>query len=253
MVTADSVKDKICGLINTANATTGKTDVDLTTAVNSLVEGFGQGNEDAGFKMMAEIFNQTCVEFCTDAVTEIKIARSFENNIALTTVSLPELVSITGGYNFSGCISLQTVNMPKVQVIQGMSTFANCAIETVIFPQAAQINSQSMFQNCTKLRKVVFPKKERGSGIASHFSSFGQKAFSGCSALTEIVIGFKDSIASLISVNTFDGTPFASDGTGGTVYVPEALIPEYQQATNWSTLYAAGTCTFLPIEGSEYE
>ena len=142
--------------------------------------------------------------------------------------------------------------MPKVRVIQGMATFANCAIETAIFPQAVQINSSGMFQNCTKLRKVVFPKKERGSGVDKLTQSIGQKAFSGCSALTEIVIGFKDLIASLISVNTFDGTPFASGGTGGTVYVPEALIPEYQQATNWSILYAAGTCNFVAIEGSEY-
>jgi hypothetical protein len=48
-------------------------------------------------------------------------------------------------------------------------------------------------------------------------------------------------------------TPFASGGTGGTVYVPQALITEYQNATNWSTLYAGGTCNFVAIEGSEYE
>jgi hypothetical protein len=51
----------------------------------------------------------------------------------------------------------------------------------------------------------------------------------------------------------FDGTPFASGGTGGTVYVPQALITEYQNNTNWSALYAQGTCNFVAIEGSEYE
>ena len=100
MATAEGVKTKIQGLIDAANATTGNADANLTTAVAALVAGFGQGGEDAGFKMMAEIYNKTCVEFCTDAITEIKIARSFEDNIALTTVSLPELVSITGGYIF---------------------------------------------------------------------------------------------------------------------------------------------------------
>lgn len=43
MATADSVKSKIQGLIDQSNATTGNTDADLTTAVNSLIAGFGAG------------------------------------------------------------------------------------------------------------------------------------------------------------------------------------------------------------------
>lgn len=43
MATADSVKAKIQGLIDQSNAATGNTDADLTTAVNSLIAGFGQG------------------------------------------------------------------------------------------------------------------------------------------------------------------------------------------------------------------
>lgn len=43
MATADSVKAKIQGLIASANAKTGNTDADLTTAVNALIAGFGQG------------------------------------------------------------------------------------------------------------------------------------------------------------------------------------------------------------------
>ena len=43
MVTAEGVKAKLQGLIDTANATTGNADADLTAAVNALAEGFGQG------------------------------------------------------------------------------------------------------------------------------------------------------------------------------------------------------------------
>ena len=43
MATADSVKAKIQGLIASANAKTGNTDANLTTAVNTLIDGFGQG------------------------------------------------------------------------------------------------------------------------------------------------------------------------------------------------------------------
>lgn len=47
MVTAESVKNKLRGLIDTANATTGKADTDLTAAVGALVAGFGAGGVSA--------------------------------------------------------------------------------------------------------------------------------------------------------------------------------------------------------------
>lgn len=48
MVTAESVKAKLQGLISLANNTTGKTDTDLTAAVNALIAGFGQGGSTGG-------------------------------------------------------------------------------------------------------------------------------------------------------------------------------------------------------------
>lgn len=46
MATADSVKTKIQGLIDQANAATGGTDADLTNAVGSLIAGYGQGGSE---------------------------------------------------------------------------------------------------------------------------------------------------------------------------------------------------------------
>lgn len=48
MATAESVKGKIQGLIDSANAATGNTDADLSTAVGSLIVGFGQGGSNGG-------------------------------------------------------------------------------------------------------------------------------------------------------------------------------------------------------------
>ena len=48
MATAESVKSKIQGLIDTANAATGGVDADLTSAVNTLVAGFGSGGSGGG-------------------------------------------------------------------------------------------------------------------------------------------------------------------------------------------------------------
>lgn len=46
--TAESVKLKIQNLISAANEKTGRADVDLTAAVNNLMEGYGQGGECEG-------------------------------------------------------------------------------------------------------------------------------------------------------------------------------------------------------------
>lgn len=48
MATADSVKAKMQGLIDTANAKTGGNDTTLTGAVNALIAGFGQGGGSSG-------------------------------------------------------------------------------------------------------------------------------------------------------------------------------------------------------------
>ncbi len=48
MATAESIKAKIQGLIDSANNTTGKADTDMTAAVASLIDGFGQGGGGTG-------------------------------------------------------------------------------------------------------------------------------------------------------------------------------------------------------------
>lgn len=69
MATADSVKGKIQGLIDTASETTGESDVDLTTAVGRLIQGYGTGG-GGGFKLINKITleEQTDrVDFTTDS------------------------------------------------------------------------------------------------------------------------------------------------------------------------------------------
>ena len=63
------------------------------------------------------------------------------------------------------------------------------------------------------------------------------------------------------NISAFDKTPFASDGSGGTIYIPKTLYDhlgdgtalDYKAATNWSTINGYGTITWAHIEGSVYE
>ena len=56
MATAESVKAKLQGLIDTANATTGGIDADLTAAVQSLIAGFGQGGGTGNLTVVSGTF-----------------------------------------------------------------------------------------------------------------------------------------------------------------------------------------------------
>ena len=102
--------------------------------------------------------------------------------------------------------------------------------------------------------------------------SVGQYGIWRCSALTIFVGELVNSIANYgLSANTQlttidilggDGVcPFASGGSGGTIYIHKALYDhlgdgtelDYKAATNWSTVDGYGTVTWAQIEGSYYE
>ena len=105
------------------------------------------------------------------------------------------------------------------------------------------------FKGCTKLKIVD----------TSCPTLSADNGFQNCAAFDTFILRSTTLVplnrASTYWAFMFNGTPFDDNpaGSGGTVYVPAALVSEYEQATNWSTLFAVGTCKFVAIEGSEYE
>ena len=73
--------------------------------------------------------------------------------------------------------------------------------------------------------------------------------FANCPKL-EVLIIRKPTMQTISNVLE-DGAPLSKNGVGGYVYVPQALISEYQSDTGWQT--NAHVLAFRPIEGSEYE
>ena len=145
-------------------------------------------------------------------------------------------------YCFSNCNNLVSIDLPNVYKIRE-ATFAFCGkLSSINLPSLTTFSSWRHFQACTSLAFIKLPK----------ITGLENESFSRCTNLKTIVLP-QTKLVTLGTINVFSQTPYASGGTGGTVYVPSALISEYQQATNWSTLYAAGTCNFVAIEGSEYE
>lgn len=175
--------------------------------------------------------------------TEIDVS-AFENT-AITSLYSNSVTNLKYGC-CRNCSQLTTVNLPEV------TSFANSA--------------QQMFANDTSLVSVYLPK------LYSTSSNTG--VFSGCSSLTVVDLGKLNSFynsffqnctalrtlilrktGSVCSTNWWNATVFGgiyNNPTESTIYVPNDLISSYQNATNWSSAYAAGV-TFKKIEGSIYE
>ena len=100
-----------------------------------------------------------------------------------------------------------------------------------------------MCYGCSSLSELDFPKATAINGTY---------AFGDCSSLNTLILR-ANAVVSLSNKNTFYNTPFASGGTGGTLYVPQALISSYQSANNWSTILGYPNNSIQAIEGSIYE
>jgi len=166
---------------------------------------------------------------------------------------------------FSMCTGLKRVSLPKMTALK-QNFFYNCsALESVNLPAVANINAATVFQQCASLKSISLPSANTATGMtifqsctALEFADLGfvtsvnAYLFDKCSALKTIVLR-NTALVSLANVSAFNKTPFASGGTGGSIYVPSTLIDTYKSATNWSTIDGYGTITWVALEGSEYE
>lgn len=133
-------------------------------------------------------------------------------------------------------VSVDRIKLPNVTKTDSFP-FINARASRIEIPRFYDWGKTSFFRNNANLVSVD----------AGKIRSVTNTQFMSCSSL-RLAIFRNDSVASLSAIECFDGTPFASDGAGGIILCLRSLISRYQAATNWSTLYGYGTCTFLALE-----
>ena len=190
---------------------------------------------------------------------------AFYNCSSLTSVSFPAAMSV-GNSSFHDCSSLTSASFPAVTYIAS-NAFYNCTnLTSASFPVVTSISSNA-FYNCSKLTSITLNSSFSGSGQSYMFAScvslsefdwkngksIASNMFSGCKNLNVLVLRKSDAICTLSYTSAFNNTPFASNGTGGTLYVPQALIASYQSASNWKTILGYANNQIKAIEGSIYE
>lgn len=164
----------------------------------------------------------------------------FANCTELTSFSAPKITR-TSDYLLYGCTSLVVLDAKEL-TDSGTQLARYCSsLRTVVLPKI-QVLYSSCFGGCTSLETVDIL-----GGNYIHSGVFGDDT-----NLTTLIIR-KNGVCTLQNINNFNNTPFASNGTGGTLYVPSAQIASYQSANNWSTILGYANNSIQAIEGSIYE
>lgn len=160
----------------------------------------------------------------------------------LTSYASEDVTKIISGA-FRECSSLTSLKTYNVKTFGGY-VFYGTHLQKIAFPNATSIAIQAF---CNMASGYL---KELDFGTA--LTSISSQAFSSNSNFAVLVLR-RNGVTSLGNINAFNSTKFASGSTGGTLYVPQAQIANYQAATNWSTILGYTNNQILPIEGSVYE
>lgn len=226
------------GMTATANAIrekTGSTDPivwDTSKGFKSAVEGIQTGG-GGGADVARSILDKSITEYSDSDIVKIG-DYGLMNCSKLSKVSLPNVTS-AGKNTFEGCSTLEDVNLQNLVTVTSYTFYKCYKIKDMRLPKVTQI-CQAMF-------------REAGltSLDTSTVGSISYEAFRGASALKVLILR-NSQIASLVNIQVFAASRFASGGAGGVLLVPSELAESYKTATNWSVIYGYGTNRYLALE-----
>lgn len=179
-------------------------------------------------------------------------SHAFDNCSSLGAVNLPECSYIASSYAFYFC-NFSSISLPKCSYA-GYGTFYYCkSLESAFLPSCVTLGDYA-FYHCEKLVNVSLPKcTEIGNYTFSSCTqlstlslpactSIGPLAFRGCFRLLSLYL-MSTSVTNLFygASNTFASTPIFgytnyTNGSYGTVYVPQSLLSSYKNNTNWVSI-----------------
>lgn len=209
--------DAINALTTYSNTVTGASDTTLSEAVATLAAGYGGGGS-SDVDYLLDLLACTIDPVDDSLITEFGDNVLYQNKNA-TSMRFRELTRVRG-QNFRGCNNLKYA----------------------VFDKLTETTSD-MISYCSKLERLEF-------GTAT--TKLAIYTVENDTILDEIILR-SPSVVQLAHTRCFDNTPYKNGGTGGVIYVPQALISSYQSANNWSTVHGWGTITWTAIEGSYYE
>lgn len=205
--------------IGTSFQKTGLTTITIPSKVTKISGGFLTGSPVQS------------VVFENGSNRKLKLAASlFSGMETITSITLPSDLGEIGGSAFKGT-GITSITIPKVVYSVGTYAFDDCAdLEEVLFDTSGKLTTwayssatynYTMFKNCTKLKKVVFPQLPNGK------EWLGKNIFKDLTAIKEVIL----------PSNLKYLSPYAFNNSGiETIAIPGSVIEIGEGAFRDSTL-----------------
>lgn len=153
---------------------------------------------------------------------------AFSNCRNLTSVHIGNGVTNIGDCAFTNCVSLKSVSIPSSVTSTGFGIFSGCkGLNSVDIPTSLSALNHDFFYNCIGLTSVTIPQS---------ITSIGN-AFYGC-------IGLKEVYCYATDIEDISDYAFHNcDLSSATLYVPASAIEYFTLTAPWSSF---GTITVIP-------
>lgn len=162
----------------------------------------------------------------------------------ITSLSLPNLQAVPS-HGLQGCTSVQHIDCGTATVAAyAQQAFQGCTALQAFALKCPSSQKQTIANECFALCSALEILDLMIAGTSQNHG------FNTCSSLKILVLRRPDTISNLSAINWFTNTPFASGGSGGTLYVPASLISAYQSASNWSTILGYANNQIKSIEST---
>lgn len=142
---------------------------------------FGVDNQGNKVKYSGNIVIPETVTYREKLFKVTKIGyMAFSECSALTSISIPQSITILPDHCFYGCSSLSSISIPQSMKTIGVGVFYECkALSNVILPEGITSINNKLFYGCEQLESITIPQTT---------TSIGESAFEGCIGMTTITL-----------------------------------------------------------------
>jgi len=150
-------------------------------------------------------------------------------------VTLPDGITMIGGYAFSGCTEMTELHIPEGVISIETSAFRYCyALQNPTLPQSLQTLGTFPFYECNAITKLVIPKNVTSvGGIAVHCDQLQSITFMGSTEIANFCALYCDELAYICfgeGLTTFPSNTISDCPGLRAIVIPESLTSVHEHA-----------------------
>lgn len=229
----------IKSIIESIEAVTGESHYDLTSAVQALKNGYGQGGGD---ERIRALLSGTITEITADDLADTTAIKSyqFSDLSSIKSVVIPDNVTSIGSAAFSGCTGIERLRMP-ISVNVGSGIFTGVSnIKTLELGPGTGAGVDYSYDTHKYTPWYLSTANMTAITLLDGITKIGKYTFYECTGLTDIVIP-----SGVTIINTY--------AFGGCTGLKTVFIPKTTTSINLGAFHLCSTITDVYYEGTEQE